>query len=80
MTCNIQKNTWDRKLQADSRNSVKVENPAKNDQVMGPPTLLTFEKKFYNQKWPARGSGSRYCRRNLKHDPKTLLHDFNPYS
>jgi len=35
----------DRKLQVDSKSSVKVERQAKYDLDMGPPTLLTFESQ-----------------------------------
>jgi len=37
-------------LRADSKNGVKVEKQAKNDQVMGPQTSLTFEKNLFEPK------------------------------
>jgi hypothetical protein len=41
MTHDFKKISLDRKFQADSETGVKVEKQAKNDQVMGPQTLLT---------------------------------------
>ena len=40
----------DRKLQADSKNGVQIENQAKNDQVMGPQKGLIFEKNLFYPK------------------------------
>jgi len=50
MTYDFLKISLDRKLQADSKNDVQIENQAKNDQVMGPQKGLIFEKNLFYPK------------------------------
>ena len=51
MTYDFKKISLDRKLQADSKNGVQIENQVKNGQVMGPQKGQIFEKNLFYPKF-----------------------------